>query len=524
MIGAELLCQIIERIEFILADADAGVAPKFGQPGFPVMILVGDFAQLPPIGDTPLFAPLDSILITAESYAERAAAERDLVLINGRVNLEGIESYFRDEQQQQPAPAPGNGAHPVPAAQQNQQPAAAAAAQAPAAAAAARGGRGGGGGRARGGGADVAAVPPAPGGKGKKQQQQQVPLAAVAAVNNFAASKFARRVRGLKYISYFPDVKLKAQMRADGDEKQGALVEYMTSNGHIPDLTDGDFAMPHIDDTSSPADIKRFRFAPFATSTNRRRRAINFAQAQSFAAERGVPLVVWRKRFNAKHVNQDVLDGFADPSSAYYGHFVAGAPAQLVCNVVPHLCISNGTSAVMHSLTWHDAQVGAAMRRRILAAPPGALIEVTTPDFVNVVIRSTHALPLTPLPDDHYLFDRQAAAKQQQQYIFPMQLWCVRKPKEKRGQVVMPAHQAHQLELGFAFTLHKLQGATLDALVLDLNFGSAMMATFSAVYVGLTRVRAQNDIRLLPVASAKMSMKLRELRFDPHLRRWLEAD
>jgi len=85
----------------------------------------------------------------------------------------------------------------------------------------------------------------------------------------------------------------------------------------------------------------------------------------------------------------------------------------------------------------------------------------------------------------------------------------------------MPAHEAHQLELGFAFTFHKVQGATLAAMILDLNFKPQNLATFSAVYVGLTRVKSFDDIRLLPVLSVKLSEKLAELSFDPKLRDWL---
>ena len=341
--------------------------------------------------------------------------------------------------------------------------------------------------------------------------------------SNFAATKFARQLRGLQYVSRFPAIQMTSQMRAGGCERQGRLVEHMTSTGTIPDLMTGEFAIKTLSNASTPMDIERFRFAPIITATNKRRREINFRQAQSFAATHGLPVVVWKKLLQKRDAESpDVLDALGDPSSMYYGMFVFGASAQMICNVVPHLSIANGTGATMHSLTWHDRAIGHAMRQKILATPPGRIVEVVIPDFVNVVIKSTHELPLPPLEPTHPLFDDTAAAKQQKQFVFPMQRWKVRAAKKKNKTITMPAHEGHQLELGFAFTFHKVQGATLAQLILDLNFKPSNLATFSAVYVGLTRVKSFDDIRLLPVLSVKMREKLAELRFDPHLRDWLE--
>ena len=92
----------------------------------------------------------------------------------------------------------------------------------------------------------------------------------------------------------------------------------------------------------------------------------------------------------------------------------------------------------------------------------------------------------------------------------------------QRSSLTMAKHEAHQLDLGFAFTFYKIQGATLQQLILDLNFCPARMATFSAVYVGLTRVTSIDNLRLLPVTSISMSRKLRELAYDPNLRNWID--
>jgi hypothetical protein len=55
MIGCEFFAKIIHRIEDALQDPFDAASPKFGKPGFPHIILVGDFGQLNPVGDTAFY-------------------------------------------------------------------------------------------------------------------------------------------------------------------------------------------------------------------------------------------------------------------------------------------------------------------------------------------------------------------------------------------------------------------------------------------------------------------------------------
>ena len=68
------------------------------------------------------------------------------------------------------------------------------------------------------------------------------------------------------------------------------------------------------------------------------------------------------------------------------------------------------------------------------------------------------------------------------------------------------------LALGYAMTIHKAQGATLDKLVLDL--GCERLYKYALAYVSLSRVKSIEGLLLLPFA--------REI-FDPKNQR-LAAD
>ena len=69
-----------------------------------------------------------------------------------------------------------------------------------------------------------------------------------------------------------------------------------------------------------------------------------------------------------------------------------------------------------------------------------------------------------------------------------------------------------QYELAYCFTFHKIQGVTVDEIVLDLGKRPHVLGhlDFFGVYVALSRVRSLEGIRILPFRAAG----------DDHLRRF----
>jgi hypothetical protein len=55
-------------------------------------------------------------------------------------------------------------------------------------------------------------------------------------------------------------------------------------------------------------------------------------------------------------------------------------------------------------------------------------------------------------------------------------------------------------ELSFAITYHKVQGKTLDNVVLDISGTSHNKVTVAMAYMGFSRVRTNDNIRVLPTA------------------------
>ena len=155
------------------------------------------------------------------------------------------------------------------------------------------------------------------------------------------------------------------------------------------------------------------------------------------------------------------------------------------------------------------------------------------PLYVNLVIQSPHALPLPRV--DPVTFEMlgpnppRVAAGANMSFLFPMQLWDCRERWVGKGltrRLELPACKSHMIELGFAFTFYKIQGATVDKLILDFNFPTAMECKFAAIYVGITRVRRKQDLFILkldPANEAKVWTWMRKATLDKGLQAWLSA-
>ena len=85
--------------------------------------------------------------------------------------------------------------------------------------------------------------------------------------------------------------------------------------------------------------------------------------------------------------------------------------------------------------------------------------------------------------------------------------------------------QARPVELACAVTFRKVQGRTMSKIILDLNHrpGKGMgQVTFEGFYVGMSRGRQSNDIRLLPFRGQKTLARLGGLQPPSALSAWLK--
>ena len=209
-------------------------------------------------------------------------------------------------------------------------------------------------------------------------------------------------------------------------------------------------------------------------------------------------------------------------SDDLWGVFVAGAPAFLCTNLNPSIGLANGSRLRLHSLVL-DQDVQASFEDACDHAAPGETVSLDqAPKAVMATVHDkqcgagdwigphamanadgTRLIPVTP-----------AKAKKAKGPVIG---------KGRRRQRPLKVHETN-FELGFAITFHKVQGQTTDRIILALEKPARGMGLLTAhsLYVGLTRVRANEHMRILPLTPGCNLRHLLELEIESGLRKFLD--
>ena len=231
-------------------------------------------------------------------------------------------------------------------------------------------------------------------------------------------------------------LELEGQVRAAADPQHCELIRKMRSTATTRDALQQFLGTVEF---LKPEDSD-FRFATVLVSSNAERHAVNRAQVRAFATANGQALFQFE----------------ANDKTTFL--FCAGAPAVLTTNVWPERGMANGTRCTLHSLSFEAADRIA----RTQDHTPGTIITTPRPATINVQLANGDVVPIGEVRDDRQL-------------SFPV-------------------------ELAFALTLHKAQGATLGRVVVQLNRRPRKLKplSHSALYVALTRVKTSSDLRIFP--------------------------
>ena len=224
-------------------------------------------------------------------------------------------------------------------------------------------------------------------------------------------------------------------------------------------------------------DMKQFRwkFAPRLVTGNLERFLINKHQVLAFARETGRTVYTWVDSLSNVpfHVSSE-SDEALDPAARRY--FVYGAPAYITENLnTAATGIVNGSKGYLHSLTWRDEDARAEQLPP--AGSPGEIVEIPVPLTVNVYVPGIRGAD--------------GCGK-----LVP----CTTTEKETKNADANLKRPRHTYDLGFCVTYHKVQGQTLDEVVLVLHRRKPrqlLSLCFEMFYVAVTRVRQTRDIRIL---------------------------
>ena len=304
------------------------------------------------------------------------------------------------------------------------------------------------------------------------------------------------RAKGLTLFRQARRTVLTQQMRAaDDPDFQAELVQLRDTASDAPVPSSLVDALQEV----SPADVVAhppFAFATIAVLSNYERQHLNRKQAEAFARAHNLPLVLWKLPLTgraAELVDAAALEELYENEPGLWGAFVRGAPAMMTENIQPTKFLVNGAAGFMHSLSFSDkpppeladalASTGFSIVQ--LEKPPLCVnFQVTLPDGedgegIETLVADAIVVPIV--------------VSKHTEVHDTVSLWaCVKGvPKHIR-------YKAHPCTLAFAVTDFKLQGKTLDELILSVAprpFTPHL--DLKGFYVAVSRVRTRGRLRVL---------------------------
>ena len=356
-------------------------------------------------------------------------------------------------------------------------------------------------------------------------------------------SELGAEAKGLDMFANFQRFSLNITHRFKNDKTHGDNLHEMRNTRSSQPVTDAflDSLQP-----IGPSERERFAFATIGVVSNVERAMLNAAQAYAFARLHKCVLVRWRLRLTglgAQSLSAAHVDELYASEPCLWGYFVHKAPCVITDNIAQGKGLVNGTRGKMHSLVMGKTSTGKDGQRELRAllqrARPGSVVTLSEPPkYINVIptviekfkdllrpdslAQDCVVVPIgqDPRTDD---FKPTSTFAAMNGIGVPMR----RRKKDgtltKKKTSGLLLHD-HSVCLAFAVTDYKLQGASLDELVLSLaprpkGTSALHKIDLSSVYVLASRVRTRNGLRVLQVDPDGWA-HLKALRHAPELEVW----
>ena len=240
---------------------------------------------------------------------------------------------------------------------------------------------------------------------------------------------------GAHLFTKFKLLILDEQIRAD-EKYDGWLSSLRDTNVEYPITDDWLSKIKVLSPDDRKEDLK-WDFAPIVVTGNAERRLINKYKATLFGKKNGEPILRWTCKVKNGTISGKPVFGNLDVSvvgqiDELVRHFVRGAPSVLSETIETKLNLAKGAVGELLGVAWKDETI---VLDNLSA---GQVVDVQQPDFIIVRI------------DDRTIAIKGGSARM------------------KVSTARSITYLQHGIDLLFAITYHKTQGATMDALVLSI--------------------------------------------------------
>ena len=239
---------------------------------------------------------------------------------------------------------------------------------------------------------------------------------------------------------------------------------------------------------------------------------MNSIRLSQFAKKNNKIIVKWKKKLSLSNLPLSVQNALYDIYPELIGEFVSGAPSVITSNNSGNvdLKIVNGSKCIMESLCWKDRSIQIEIEKKISRSIRSNNSEVfidVPPDFILVTLLDKDGNPRKredfPINIDLVLNENDSNV------VIPISCSISEKIEISNKQKLPIQYQQHAVDLGFSFTVWKVQGLTFDKIIIHLDpVEGCKDWTFENIYVAFSRVRKNAGIRCLKLDARFNPVKL----------------
>jgi hypothetical protein len=243
---------------------------------------------------------------------------------------------------------------------------------------------------------------------------------------------------------------------------------------------------------------EKFQIAPITVTSNAERFALLKPSLLYHSFKNGTRILYWKKKFQDKYIikNEEYL--YSTNFEELHGFFVKDMNCIIGSNQSTSRGVANGTSGTLHSIIWNDIETSNKMMDLINNTPIGNFVEVIIPDYVN--IEFSNEIGETWEKDLSIVENK---------YVLPLPFLLSGKQMKVKefkftnidGTSTILKYSHFEYEINTASTVHKMQGNTLTASILELNRRPIGLKCLdlASYFTALTRVRGYADLRIMPL-------------------------
>ena len=322
---------------------------------------------------------------------------------------------------------------------------------------------------------------------------------------------------GVELFKKFGKIELKQQMRAADDVQHSALLFQMRypepGEPRIPINFSTRFKILTAADVLNDPSWAQ---TEIITTNNNERFNINKFQSTAFAQQQQQAHFSWPSKIN-NISDPQLLAYYYKEYPALINYFVKGAPGYIIEKINPGINLANGPKVILESIIIDDRDDPDAIQTRLTTEISPSIILKHPPQGILVSVPGADIARFSTM------------TMEPGAVVIPIGL--VRRAKDLKGARIKNGvkrdlyYLPHNVDIGFAVTVHKVQGQTCSKIILDLNYRPFNpQLDFHSVIVMVSRVRTDENIRVMPPHPNGPSLDyLNKLEPKPELVIWLEG-